>query len=393
MIEKRHLPDQRVTEGPKHHFFGYFDKFPWDKSGRYLLSHEIDFTARQPVAGEKAVLGMIDLQDKNKFIPLAESDAWCWQQGCMFQWLNDSETKVIYNDREGDHFVARILDVKTGEKSTLCRPVYCLSPDGNWALSLNFSRLDRERPGYGYPGAFDRTEKINVPEDDGVWLVDLKKNTAKLIISVAEITGKYFRSDMEDTPGWFNHMLFSPDSKRIAFFHRWRLWNDDGTPGWHLTHMFTANRDGSEVWPLNLEDISSHYTWTANDKIINFSKRHKGGLQYYLFTDRSHKTEIIAKDVFPGDGHCSYSSDGKWMLTDSYPFEDAGSMRRLFLYDLEKQQAFEIGEFFSDPSYPIPTRCDLHPNWSRDDRFVCFDSIHEGSRQVYMLDVSEFTRP
>ena len=51
MIEKRHLPVQRVTEGPKHHFFGYFDKFPWDKSGRYLLSQEIPFTARQPVPG------------------------------------------------------------------------------------------------------------------------------------------------------------------------------------------------------------------------------------------------------------------------------------------------------------------------------------------------------
>ncbi|MBQ9500888.1 MAG: hypothetical protein IJU70_01900, partial [Lentisphaeria bacterium] len=115
MIEKRHLPVRRVTEGPKHHFFGYFDKFPWDKTGRYLLSQEVGFTARQPVPGEKALLGMIDLQENCRFIPLAETDAWCWQQGCMFQWLNDSGTEVIYNDREGDHFISRILDVKTGE--------------------------------------------------------------------------------------------------------------------------------------------------------------------------------------------------------------------------------------------------------------------------------------
>ena len=37
------------------------------------------------------------------------------------------------------------------------------------------------------------------------------------------------------------------------------------------------------------------------------------------------------------------------------------------------------------------TRCDLDPNWSRDGRSVCIDSIHEGSRQVYILDVSELT--
>ena len=103
MIQKHPLPIQRVTQGPKHHFFGYFDKFPWDKSGRRLLAQEIDFTARQPRPGEKATLGMIELTENNRFVPLAETDAWCWQQGCMFQWLNDSETKVIYNDREGDH--------------------------------------------------------------------------------------------------------------------------------------------------------------------------------------------------------------------------------------------------------------------------------------------------
>ena len=151
MIQKLHLEVQRITDGPKHHFFGYFDKFPWNQKGNYLLAQEVDFTARQPIPGEKSVLGMIDLNNDNKFIPVAETDAWCWQQGCMFQWLNDSQSKVIYNDREGDHFVSRVLDIETGMRETLCRPIYCLSPDGKWALSLNFSRLDRERPGYGYP--------------------------------------------------------------------------------------------------------------------------------------------------------------------------------------------------------------------------------------------------
>lgn len=390
MIEKHHLEVKRLTHGPKHHFFGYFDKFPWDRSGRYILAQETSFTARQPLAGEKAVLGMIDLWENNSFIPLAETSAWCWQQGCMFQFLNDSETKVIYNDKEGDHFVSRILDVKTKEKQTLCRPIYCLSPDGKWALSLNFSRLDRERPGYGYPGGADLTENEFAPENDGIFLVDLKNNTSKLIISIGEITEKYYRSDMENTPGWFNHLLFSPDSKRFGFFHRWRLWNKDGTPGWHLTHMFTADIHGKDIWPLNLEDMSSHYTWTAHNKIINFSNRYKNGWQYYHYQDQSHLTDIVAKDVFPGDGHCSFSSDGKWLLTDSYPEKD--DFRRLFLYDLTKKKAYEIGKFYSDPSYPIPTRCDLHPNWSRDDSFVCIDSLHEGSRQMYLIDVREFTK-
>ena len=36
-----------------------------------------------------------------------------------------------------------------------------------------------------------------------------------------------------------------------------------------------------------------------------------------------------------------------------------------------------------------PVRCDLHPRWSPDGRRVCFDSVHGGTRQMYVMDVSE----
>jgi len=389
-IRKYHLPFECVSPADKHCFFGYFDKFPWDKSGRYLLAHKIDFTARQPVPGEKAVLGRIDLENNNEFLPFAESDAWCWQQGCMLQWLNDRETAVIYNDREGDHFVSRIYDFATGRTETLCRPVYCLSNDGKWALSVNFSRLDRERPGYGYPGAYDPCETVKIPENDGIYLVDLKNNSAELILSVAEITERFFRSDMEDAPGWFNHLLFSPDSSRIAFFHRWRLYNPGGSPGGHRTHMFTAKRDGTDIWPLNLEDMSSHYTWKSNSHIINFSNRYKQGWQYYLYTDKTNISEAVLPDTFPGDGHCSFSPDGKWMLTDTYP-DEQDKCRRVYICRVDLEEVYEIGAFYSDPSYPLPTRCDLHPNWSRDGRKVCIDSIHENFRGIYIADVTPLT--
>ena len=383
-----HLAATKLTPESKHHFFGYFDKFPYDKSGRFLLSHKIDFTARQPEPGEKAGICLIDLANDNKIIRIAESGAWNWQQGCMLQWLNDSETRIIYNDCEGNRFVARILDIVTGEKQTLSRPIYCLSPDGRWALSLNFSRLDRERPGYGYPGGFDPNIGVDRPDNEGIWLVDLKTDSARLVVSVDEVTRRFYRETMEGVPGWFNHLLFSPDSRRFAFFHRWRVCGKNGEK-WHTTHMFTVNIDGSEIHPLNLEDMSSHYTWINNSQIINFSNRHATGWQYHLFTDRTDKVEVIARGVFPGDGHCSYSPNWKWMLTDSYPEHD--EFRRLYLYELATGAAYEIGSFQSDMSYPIPTRCDLHPNWSRDGHKVCIDSTHEGSRQVYELDVTPVT--
>jgi hypothetical protein len=369
-------------------FFGYFDKYPWDVSGRYLLANRAEFMDRQPTADDKLIVGMVDRQDNNKFIKIGETSAWCWQQGCMLQWLNDgSGTKVIYNDRIDDKFVARIVDVFTGEKQTLCHPVYCISPDGKYALSVNFSRLDKERPGYGYAGAKDIFANEKHPENDGVWLIDIKKNTTKLIISVDQIVKSFNRPEMNDNANWFNHLLFSPDSRRFAFFHRWRR-----PDGWQTTHMFTADIDGQNIYPLNLEDMSSHYVWFADNKIINFANQHKGGWDYYEFTDQAGIVKAVGPDMLRGsDGHCSYSLDGKWMLTDDYPTPENNNMRSLYLVNLKKNKVFVLGKFYADPSLSAPTRCDLHPNWSRDCTKVCFDSIHEGARHIYIMDVHKLT--
>jgi len=32
-----------LTRGPRRHFFGYYDKCPWDSTGRYALALETDF--------------------------------------------------------------------------------------------------------------------------------------------------------------------------------------------------------------------------------------------------------------------------------------------------------------------------------------------------------------
>jgi hypothetical protein len=387
----KHLPIEPVSPLGKHCFFGYFDKYPWDQSQRFLLAHQTDFMARQPTAGEKAVIGMIDLKSNNEFIPLGETVAWCWQQGAMLQWLNDDADKIIYNDCEGDHFIANILDIKTGEKQTICRPIYCLSPDGRYALSVDFSLLDNERPGYGYPGLPYKFTGTDHSDNDGIWLVDLKQNTTELIISYAQLVKEFHLDSMDGVANWFNHLLFSPNSQRFAFFHRWRTEQviEGKHYAGHTTRMFTANIDGSDIYPLNLDDMSSHYSWINEQQLINYSRRFGYGDHYYLYTDKCGDVEIIGKDAFDDDGHCSYSLDQRWMLTDCYPSEANGNHRSLYIFDLTNDIRYEIGKFYSDPTLPIPTRCDLHPNWSRDCRKVCIDSIHEGYRGVYIIDLSE----
>ena len=121
-------PTRVITRGPGFHWFGYYDKFQFDPTNRFVLSNKVNFEHRSPVAEDVIEVGIVDIQEGDKWIPLGKSSAWNWQQGCMLQWIPGTESKLIWNDREKDKFVSHILDVKTGEKQTLPAPIYALAP-------------------------------------------------------------------------------------------------------------------------------------------------------------------------------------------------------------------------------------------------------------------------
>jgi len=49
----------------------------------------------------------------------------------------------------------------------------------------------------------------------------------------------------------------------------------------------------------------------------------------------------------------------------------------------------DLGRYYSPPELTGPIRCDLHPRFNRDGTAICFDSAHEGTRQLYTLDFHE----
>src|SRR5262249_44521023 len=112
-------PMRALTHGPEFHWFGYYDKLEFDPTSRYVLGMEVGFQNRTPQPDEQIRVGIIDLENGDRWRDLGATSAWSWQQGCMLQWLLGSHTEVIYNDRQGDQFVSHILDVKSGHKRTL----------------------------------------------------------------------------------------------------------------------------------------------------------------------------------------------------------------------------------------------------------------------------------
>jgi hypothetical protein len=376
------LPAQAVTSG-KHHFFGYYDKFCWNQSGRYLLALETDFMERAPEAGDPAVIGLIDTANGNQWTPLDETTAWNWQQSCMLNWLpSEPESTIIYNKRVGDRFVAVIRNIHTGATRTLPRPIYALSRDGKFAITGNFSRLHHTRPGYGYAGVPDPNFDKAHPDDDGLYYMDLETGNNRLIITIDQMRHFKPRPDMNEGKHWFNHFLINADNTRFTFLHRWQR----ASGGWY-TRLYTANPDGSDIHLMADDNFVSHYDWYTADKVVAWAHHHRLGTHYLLFTDHSDQVEIVGEGLFATDGHCSYSPDRQWMMTDTYP--DADNNRTLMLYHLASQTRIDIGKFFAPPQLQGPIRCDLHPRWRQDGLQICIDSAHEGHRQVYVLDIRE----
>jgi hypothetical protein len=382
-----HLPPVRaITHGPKFHWFGYYDKLQFDPSCRYVLGMEVGFEGRSPTPEDSVSIGIVDLQDGDRWRPLGRSGAWCWQQGCMLQWLRGSKSRIIWNDRsETDaRFVSHILDVKTGRKRTLLSPIYALSPDGRTAVAPDFRRIQDMRPGYGYAGLPDPYAQDLAPKDSGIFRIDLESGKQNLIISIADIARfGQIPGNPKEPKHYFNHLLFNTDGSRFIFLHRWRAKGQSGFG----TRMLTAAPDGMDVRIVDPYGQTSHFIWRDPKHILAWAWHPSHGNAFYLYEDGTDKVEAVGLGVMTRNGHCTYLPGNRWILNDTYP--DKKRKQNVYLYKVATGQIVPLGHFYSPPQYTGELRCDTHPRFSPDGRSVVIDSPHGGNgRQMYLIDIS-----
>ena len=380
-MEERLLSATAVAHGPKQHYFGYYDKDPFDTSGRYLLGLECDVIGRLQQPDDRAMIGILDLEQGSEWVPVAETAAWNWQMGCMAEWLPGTDKTIIYNDRRDGAFVSVITDIERGEQRVLPNPVFEIAPDGQSALTLNFSRLWDVRPETGYCGVKDPWTDCPAPEEDGIFHLDLDTGKTDLVISHRDMAEFQPVSQMpRDCKRYFTHLLFNKDGSRFMFWYRCASSNGRWSSG-----VYSASTDGRDIYLLN--DNNSHCTWFDRDRILAWATHESNGIHTYLFGDQTRDFEIVGKGVLEFNGHATFSPNKQWLLTDMAPDEE--SKRALVLYSCAANNCVVIGRFHSMPELTAALRCDLHPRWSRDGTKICIDSTHEGSRQMYLVDVTD----
>lgn len=373
-------PIQITKDGKEHLFASYYGINSFSQSQRYVTVLQTDVKDRNPNEKDNATLGLVDLTT-NEFIPVAKTSAWNFQQGCMAHWLGNSpDSLIIYNDLRDGKFVSVILNVHTKqEKKVIPHPVSAVSPNGKEAISMNFARVRIARPDYGYGGEGQNAKKdMLFPEDDGLFMVDLETGEAELIVSAAQV-----REMVPEVPegglDYFNHVLFSRDGSKIFFLFR-------STPNWATT-SFTVNRDGSNL-KRSFPDGwgGSHFDWLNGDDLMITAKYKSKQYGHILFTAGESNYKRLGKGLLDYDGHGTFSPDGKWMITDTYPGEGMWE-QKIYLMDMKTEAVMSLGRFHAPEEYKGWWRCDIHCRWSPNGNMVGFNSTHTGSRQVYVMNL------
>lgn len=437
---------ERLTNGPKHHLFGFHDLLISNKADTKYLCLEVDTINRPPLPGELFGVGYME---NGEFVKVGETTALNYPQGARQQWVAETNMFTV-NNRVGNVWGTDLYDADTNKiVERFPATTHMLSKDGRYAYGLDYSRLFR-LGGYGYIGLSDENENDPLPKNAGITVMDMQTKTVKLLVSVRQVA-ECGTSGKISAVGhhYLTHLSVNPDSTRIAFLHRYPL-----ADGGECTRLMTIGTDGSGLRCL-ASGFLSHFDWRDNNHVYIFGRANSSlesfrnnpllanpfisstlrlakktvkaiigknksivasANSFMMIEDKDNSEAIpYAKDIIPVDGHpMTNPFNNNWCISDTYP--DDNGFRDLMLYSFNKDLRINLGRFKMlneradmalskvylkgvEPSrmrvpenlafYRSGLHCDLHPRWNSKGTVAVFDSIHEGTRQIYMANVND----
>jgi len=392
------LEIEQLTSGPKHHFFGYIGQcqtIPWNASGRYVLGLEIDRINGLPTPEEFATVLLVDTHHDNKIIRLDKSHAWNPQQGTMFYWNPlKSETQFFFNDR----------DVQTGEVFTVLYDIEKkkrlreykfegmpignsgVAADGESFLALNYGRLARLRLVTGYPEAWDWSKEEIAPDKDGIFIVDIKTGSKRLLISYQRLETelKNRKPKLNHSGLFINHTLWNRESNRIYFFVRGD-WDKPNTSKANRINMpCSINADGSGL-TLHQQFVGGHPEWAEGKILIGAASRN--GQKTQVLYDVDKKTivgQLGDPRMLPNpEGDISLSPNGNWFV-NGYKKGNKNYYSVLRISD----GAFKRSEGIDKGSYSGDIRIDPAPRWNRTNNAILVPGIDKNkTRQMFVIRI------
>lgn len=361
-------------------FFGYYDKYPMNQKGMLLLNSTSYKTKKLPSADSSMQVLLIDTHTPGKVLLEIQSKAYNWQQGCRAHWLNDD--LFILNDFDPNkcRYIARVFSASGRKEVKVFDYAVQDSFKTSYYLSINYRRIQKLRPDYGYRNLPDLSnEELKSLDNDGIWKIDYQSGEAVLLYSLSQIA--HYGVNQVELNGFHkvNHLMINRGGEKFIFIHRFLK------KGARFDRLLLADSEGNSLRILADNDMVSHCCWVDDHTVFAYLRSKENIDSYYYIDVNSGQMTLLNDPMFRtfGDGHPS--SNGCYILSDSYP--DKARYQHLILYDLRDKKSRELGCFFHGLGYKEETRCDLHPRLSQNADRVFFDSVFSGKRQLYYIDI------
>lgn len=412
-------------------WFGYYNYDPLNHDQTKMLCNR---APKDGVASQKGVeieLGYYNIPS-GEWHHIGYSDSWNWQQGAMMQWLPGAgnENKIIYNCSCNGHLTSRIVDISSGETKDIDWSIYGITPDGKKSIALNMERSFWCRA-YHYESVANEEYNCRVAEDDGIFEIDLEANKRKRIVTIQDIINTDSRPEFAQLKHWVEHIMINQDGTKFCFLHRFSPEYDVKL---YQTRLFIADIDGSNLQVIdNWDKVDwSHFGWSKNGfsiytvennkiassykglgrdttKKLNFKqiifkifvkiaralpasvrKKIKGGKSYYQYYEVDNNGQFKLKELFNQicfdiDGHPSFTSNGRYMITDTYP--DNHQYQRLIVFDTITKNALIVAKLYAF-YHGTPASCDLHPKLCKNNQYLMVDSAYDENHHLLLFKLN-----
>lgn len=390
------------------YMFGYFDKSQISNCQRFYACLKVTKLDSYYKKNEFIEIGYFD--QKSVFNKIDKSSAFNFQQGCMLNWISfKNKRSLIYNIFEGETLCARIYNLDDNKYYNLKYPLYSLSKNSNFFLTINFCNLYKFKPGYSYDLGDNKIEtNYHSIEELGIWMYNLQTEKIKKIISAEDL-------GVNNKDFWIEHINISPDNFNFIFLLREKL-KDGGVN----TSFYLSDINKSKLFKINNSGRASHFNWFNKNEFIvygglenyanklrknkflqklpfnrlllsiyhkfikhnsNLSKKITGDCYFiYNINNLTHK-KINSQLLNLEDGHPSIDTKiNRYLLTDIYSDLPAKKPKLLILDLYSNQIVYEISFDSIKQLDNSPFRCDLHPRFLDNELLFSIDCFINNRR-------------
>ena len=365
------------------YFFGFHDISPFSFDDKLLLANKLLIPLRMPLKNDALSVGYFKGVNLDQFVEIDKTFAWNYHKGCRLQWVGD-RNEIIYNCFE-NKLNSKIYNIIDKSFKHINWPIDSISPNGKYATSFSYERLQRVMPGYGYIHEDESFLNQDTPDSTGLFLIDIENNSRELLISLKKLANLDIESSMQNSIHYVTHTLFSPDNKYIAFLHRWI--KDDVTKRW--SRLIVINIDNSRLFISPTNEMVSHFVWGKDNSILAYCRINNID-SHVIFKDQTMQDyQRVAYPTLNSDGHQSFGNKDLF-ITDTY--SDKRRYAKIFLVNKNNNSIQKIVEVKSYKKFQSKDAykhwaCDLHSRFNRRGDMVCFDSVHTGKRALCTMGI------